>query len=90
MASIAAAAGAGKGAAGKAGGSENAFYFSLSLFKNRWFLVRRAEVSVNWVGSCWWLPANDNNRDRGECEQQCSLLRPTLSPRQKNLRTEGW
>lgn len=67
-------ASAGGGTGGRTGGSENAFYFSLSLFKNRWFLVRWAEVSVNWVGSCWWLPANDNNRDRGECEQQCSLL----------------
>lgn len=73
--------GGGGGAGGRAGGSEGAFYFSLSLFKNRWFLVRRAEVSVNWVGLCWWLPANDNNRDRGECEQQRSLLffSPSLS-----------
>lgn len=52
-----------------------ALFISLCRFlKNRWFLVRRAEVSVNWVGSCWWLPANDNNGDRGECEQQCTLL----------------
>lgn len=89
MASVAGDAGGsgGGGTGGRAGGSENAFYFSLSLFKNRWFLVHRAEVSVNWVGSCWWLPANDNNRDRGECEQQCSLLIFFFSPPllQKNL-----
>lgn len=55
-------------------GARALFISPCRFLKNRWFLVRRAEVSVNWVGSCWWLPANDNNGDRGECEQQCTLL----------------
>lgn len=49
------------------------FIYSFPGFENRWLCVCRAEVCVNCLARCWWLPSNDNNGIGGEYEQQCSL-----------------